>query len=256
MIIKGKTALVTGGASGLGKAIVEMFYAEGANVVIADLNEETGNKAAAELGDRAFFVKTDITDYAEVEKVVKATVDKFGSVNILVNSAGIGGAGKIASKDGPYDVNKFKGIVNVNIIGTYTMTAVSAFAMLKNSPEGADGERGVVIHIASVAAYEGQMGQSAYSCTKGAIVGMTLPMARDLSRDGIRVLTIAPGIFLTPLLGKLPDNVLDGLGKSVPYPSRIGNPQELAQLAKTMVEVPYLNGEVIRIDGGIRMAPR
>lgn len=254
MHVNGKTALVTGGASGLGQAIVELFHRHDANVIIADLNEDNGKSIESSLGNRALYVKTDISDTEDVKNVCKAAVEKFGAIHVLINSAGIGAAGKIVGKDGPFDIEKLRKIVSVNVIGTFQMISNVAFEMIKNEPE--DGERGIIINLASVAAFEGQIGQAAYSATKGAIVGMTLPIARDLARDGIRVCTIAPGTFDTPLLNRVNDEIRQALGKAVPFPSRIGRPEELAWLTKAIVEIPYLNGEVIRIDGAIRMAPR
>jgi len=255
MKISGKTVLVTGGASGLGKACIEIFHEAGANVMIADLNEVDGKALAASLSDRAMFVKTNITVYADTQNVCRAAVEKFGAVHVLVNCAGIGGAGKIIDKNGPYDIERYRNMINVNVIGTFSMTGNAAFEMVKNEPDEG-GERGVIINIASVAAFDGQIGQSTYASTKGAIVSMTLPIARDLARDGVRVCTIAPGTFDTPLLARLPDNVCDSLGKAVPFPTRMGKPEECAAMAKAIVEIPYLNGETIRLDGAIRMPPR
>lgn len=254
MKIAGKTVIVTGGASGLGQATIELFNQNGANVVIADLNEEKGKALEDSLGARALFVKTNIGETEDVVNVCKAAKEKFGSIHVLVNCAGIGAPGKIVGKEGPYDIERFKKVVSVNLVGTFNMTAHAAYEMTKNEPE--DDERGVVIHISSIAAYEGQMGQSAYATTKAGLIGMTLPMARDLARDGIRVVTIAPGTFNTPILGGLKPEMLEALGKGVPFPSRLGNPQELAALAKAIVEIPYINGETIRLDGANRMAAK
>ena len=200
-------------------------------------------------------MKTDITVYADTQNVCKTAVEKYGAIHVLVNCAGIGGPGKIIDKNGPYDIEKYRRMINVNVIGTFSMTGNAAFEMVKNEPDE-EGERGVIINIASVAAFDGQIGQSTYASTKGAIVSMTLPIARDLACDGVRICTIAPGTFDTPLLARLPENVRDALGKAVPFPSRMGKPIECAVMAKTIVEIPYLNGETIRLDGAIRMPPR
>ncbi len=255
MEIKGKIALVTGGASGLGAATVRMIVAAGGRAVIVDLNEQAGQKLAAELGDAVRFVRADVSDPGEVEQAVKAATDTFGGLQICVNCAGIGDPQKVIGKDGPADLARFSKVIRVNLIGTFNVTRLAAWAIARSEPN-ADGERGVIVNTASVAAFDGQVGQAAYSASKGGIVGLTLPLARDLSTVGIRVVTIAPGLFDTPLLAALPEDVKASLGAMVPFPKRLGQPSEYALLAKQIIENPMLNGEVIRLDGAIRMAPR
>lgn len=252
MDIKGLVALVTGGASGLGAAAVEMLIEKGAKVVVADMNEEKGKEFAAKFGDNAIFVKDNVTVTAENEAAVAAAVEKFGKLDVLVNAAGVGSASKIIGKDGPTNLDWFKMVVDINLVGGFDIMRLSAWQMSKNEPN-ATGERGVMINVASVAAFDGQMGQAAYSASKAGVVGMTLPIARDLSREGIRVLTIAPGIFDTPMMALLPQAARDSLGAQVPFPKRMGNPSEFAQLVCAMVENSYLNGESVRLDGCIRM---
>jgi NAD(P)-dependent dehydrogenase (short-subunit alcohol dehydrogenase family) len=254
MQVAGKTAIVTGGASGLGEAAAILLHESGANVVIADLNEEKGNALAQKLGDRAVFVKCNVTSVDDVKNCCKVAMEKFGAIHILVNNAGIGAAGRTLGKDGPYNIEWFKMVIDINLIGAFSMLSNAAWEMVKNEPE--DGERGVIINVASVAAFDGQIGQAAYSASKGGLVAMTLPIARDLSRDGIRVVTIAPGIFDTPMMALLPEAARESLGKQVPFPSRLGRPMEFAHLVKAIVENGYLNGETIRLDGAIRMAPK
>ncbi len=255
MDIHGKTALVSGGASGLGAATVRMIVAAGGRAAILDLNEKLGNALAAELGRSALYVRADVSDPGEVEQAVKAAADAFGSLHICVNCAGIGDPQKIIGKEGPADLARFTKVIRVNLIGTFNVARLAAWAIARNEST-ADGERGVIINTASVAAFDGQIGQAAYSASKGGIVGLTLPLARDLSGLGIRVMTIAPGLFDTPLLAALPEEVKTSLGAMVPFPKRLGKPAEYAQLAKQIIENPMLNGEVIRLDGAIRMAPR
>ncbi|HYL73446.1 MAG TPA: 3-hydroxyacyl-CoA dehydrogenase [Bryobacteraceae bacterium] len=255
MDIKGKVALVSGGASGLGAATVRMIVDAGGRAVILDLNEKVGHTLAGELGDAARFVRADVSDPGEVEQAVKAATDAFGALHICVNCAGIGDPQKVIGKEGPADLARYTKVIRVNLIGTFNVTRLAAWAISKSEPN-ADGERGVVVMTASVAAFDGQIGQCAYSASKGGIVGMTLPFARDMSNVGIRVMTIAPGLFDTPLLAALPEDVKASLGAMVPFPKRLGRPAEYAQLAKQIIENPMLNGEVIRLDGAIRMAPR
>ncbi len=256
MQLQNAVALVTGGASGLGGATVRNFAEAGAKVVIADLNEERGTALADELGENALFVKTNVASEEEMQAAVDAAVNQFGALHITVNCAGIGEAIKTVHPErGAHPLDRFERVIKVNLIGTFNSIRLSAFAMLQNESNDA-GERGVIINTASVAAYDGQMGQAAYSASKGGIVGMTLPIARDLARDGIRVMTIAPGLFDTPLLAGLPEKARISLGQQVPFPSRLGDPAEYAQLARQIVENVMLNGEVIRLDGAIRMAPR
>jgi len=255
MQLKGSTFIVTGGASGLGEASARTLAAGGANVVIADMQTERGAAIAKEIGATARFVKCDVTSEADAKAAVAAAVSSFGGLQGLINCAGIGGAEKTIGKEGPHALASFARIINVNLIGTFNMIRLAADAMAKGQPN-AGGERGVIVNTASVAAFDGQIGQAAYSASKGGIVGMTLPIARDLARSGIRVMTIAPGIFETPMLKGLPQEVQDSLGAQVPFPSRLGKPDEYAALMKHIVENSMLNGEVIRLDGAIRMAPK
>lgn len=252
MDINGSVALVTGGASGLGAAAVEMLIGKGAKVVIADMNEEKGMEFAAKFGDNAIFVKDNVTVTPENEAAVAAALAKFGKLNILVNAAGIGSASKIIGKDGPTVLDWFKMVIDINLIGTFDCMRLAAWEMSKNAPNE-NGEKGAIINVASVAAFDGQMGQAAYSASKAGVAGMTLPIARDLSREGIRVNTIAPGIFNTPMMALLPQAARDSLGAQVPFPKRMGEPSEFAQLVCQMVENSYLNGETVRLDGCIRM---
>jgi NAD(P)-dependent dehydrogenase (short-subunit alcohol dehydrogenase family) len=253
MQIKNSVFLVTGGASGLGAATARMAAEGGGKVVIADLNTDLGEKLAKELGGR--FARTDVSSEADGKAAVALALKEFGGLQVLVNCAGIGYAGRTLGKEAPHDLASFVKVVTVNTIGTFNMIRLAADAMAKAGPN-ASGERGVIVNTASVAAYDGQIGQAAYSASKGGIVGMTLPIARDLSRNGIRVNTIAPGIFETPLLAALPKDAQESLGKQVPFPSRLGRPAEFAQLVKAIVENEMLNAETIRLDGAIRMAPK
>jgi NAD(P)-dependent dehydrogenase (short-subunit alcohol dehydrogenase family) len=249
MQITGNTAIITGGASGLGAAAVRMIHAAGGKPVVIDWNDQAGQAIAGELGVE--FYKADVSDAASVEAIVR----KVAPLRILINAAGIGISQRVISKDGPAPLEGFERVIRVNLIGTYNVIRLAAAAMSGNELDSG-GERGVIINTASIAAYDGQIGQSAYSASKGGIVGMTLPLARDLSRLAIRVMTIAPGIFDTPLLGSLPPDVRNVLGASVPHPSRLGRPDEYASLAKHIIENSMLNGEVIRIDGALRMPPK
>jgi len=253
MQIKNSVFLVTGGASGLGAATARMAAENGGKVVIADMQADAGEKFAREIGGR--FAKCDVTSEADGKAAVALALKEFGGLNVLVNCAGIAIAEKTIGKEGPHALASFTRCITVNLIGTFNMIRLAADAMAKAVPNAA-GERGVIINTASVAAYDGQIGQAAYSASKGGVVGMTLPVARDLSRNGIRVCTIAPGIFETPMLLGLPKEAQDSLGKQVPFPSRLGRPIEYAQLARAIIENEMLNGEVIRLDGAIRMAPR
>ncbi|MGE5405252.1 MAG: SDR family NAD(P)-dependent oxidoreductase [Candidatus Saccharibacteria bacterium] len=254
MNIAGKTAIVTGGASGLGEAAARMLAELGANVVIADLNEEKGNALAGDIGAKAIFVKANMTSTADIKALCQAAVDKFGTIHILVNNAGMGSAGRTLGKDGPWNIDWFKMVIDVNLTGAFDMLSNAAWVMSKNEPE--NGERGVIINVASVAAFDGQIGQAAYSASKGGVVAMTLPIARDLSRDGIRVVTLAPGIFNTPMMAQLPEAARASLGAMVPFPSRMGEPVEFASLVCEIARNGYLNGESIRLDGAIRMQPK
>ncbi|MFE9763839.1 3-hydroxyacyl-CoA dehydrogenase [Streptomyces sp. NPDC005808] len=245
------SALITGGASGLGRATAELLAARGAHVVIFDLPSSDGEAVAKDLG--ATFVPGDVTSEADASAAVAAAVAR-GPLRITVNCAGIGDAQRTAGKDGPYPLDKFRKIVEVNLIGTFNVIRLAAQEMSGNEPY--DGDRGVIVNTASVAAFDGQIGQCSYSASKAAIVGMTLPIARDLAKANIRVTTIAPGLFETPLLGQLPQAARDSLGAQVPHPSRLGRPAEYAQLVEAIVTNPMLNGETIRLDGAIRMAPK
>lgn len=254
MKINGSMALVTGGASGLGEATVRQLVGKGGRVVIVDLNVDRGKKLAGELGDAATFVRVDVSNAEEVQAAVDQATS-MGTLRAAINCAGIGMAMRTIGKDGtPHDLGVFQKIIAVNLFGTFNVLRLAASAMSKNEPD--DGERGVVVNTASVAAFDGQIGQVAYSASKGGIVGMTLPAARDLSKAQIRVMTIAPGTFDTPLLGMLPENSRAALAATIPHPSRLGRPQEFGALVCHIVENSYLNGEVIRLDGAIRMAPR
>jgi len=256
MDIKGTSAIVTGGASGLGNATVKMLHGLGAKVVIADVIEDRGEAAAKELGEGVIFVKTDVTDEAAGRNAVDTAVSKHGGLSILVNCAGIGGAIKILNKDGSvHDLEQYRRIITINLIGTFNMLRLGAAAMAKGQPNP-DGERGVIVNTASVAAYEGQIGQAAYASSKGGIVALSLPAAREFARQGIRVCAVAPGIFDTDMLAKVPEPVRKTLGESVPFPSRLGQPAEYARLIQSIIENPMLNGECIRIDGALRMAPK
>jgi NAD(P)-dependent dehydrogenase (short-subunit alcohol dehydrogenase family) len=247
--------IVTGGSSGLGAATVRRFHAGGARVVVADVDVDRGEKLAAELGQAAIFRKTDVTNADDAQATVALARETFGGLNGLVNCAGVGPAERVVGKKGPHRLETFTRVVTVNLIGAFNMIRLSAAAMASGTPNAA-GERGVIVNTASVAAWDGQIGQAAYSASKGGIVAMTLPVARELAASGIRVCTIAPGIFQTPMLEGLPDEIREGLGKSVPFPQRLGRPDEFAALAQHIVENEMLNGECVRLDGALRMAPR
>lgn len=255
MQLQNKVIFVTGGASGLGEACVRLMVQSGAKAVIIDLNSEAGESLAKELGSAALFLKANVTTEADVQAAIKAAVERFGGLHGVINCAGIGVAEKVLGKNGPSSLESFSKVISVNLIGTYNVIRLATAVMAENQPN-AGGERGVIINTASVAAFDGQIGQAAYSASKGGIVGMTLPIARELARYGIRVMTIAPGIFDTPLLGGLPEPARISLGQQVPFPPRLGRPDEYAALAKHIIENEMLNGEVIRLDGAIRMAPR
>lgn len=253
MEIRDNVALVTGGASGLGQATVKELHANGARIVILDLPSSRGKEVAGELGDRAVFSPGDVTSPDSVTAALDAAAG-LGTLRITVNCAGIGNGIRTVSKKGPFPLDAFTKVINVNLIGTFNVIRLAA-ERISQAPEAGE-ERGVIINTASVAAFEGQIGQAAYSASKGGIVGMTLPIARDLASLKIRVVTIAPGLFHTPLLAGLPDDAIASLGAQVPHPSRLGNPAEYAALARHIVENPMLNGETIRLDGAIRMSPR
>ncbi|KWR87412.1 SDR family NAD(P)-dependent oxidoreductase [Cupriavidus sp. IDO] len=252
MEIQGNVFIVTGGASGLGAGSARMIAEAGGKVVIADLNEATGKALAAELGGQ--FVKCDVTSEADGQAVV-AAAQTLGRLSGLINCAGIATANKTVGKNGPHPLDAFDKTIRVNLIGTFNMIRLAAAAMVQNTPDS-EGERGVIINTASVAAFDGQIGQAAYAASKGGVVAMTLAIARDLSRDGVRCMTIAPGIFETPMLLGMPQEVQDALGKMVPFPPRLGRPAEYAKLAKAIIGNTMLNGEVIRLDGAIRMQPK
>jgi NAD(P)-dependent dehydrogenase (short-subunit alcohol dehydrogenase family) len=253
MDIRGSTFIVTGGASGLGAATVEMIVAGGGNAVIADI--KGGEALASKLGKQTVFHPTDVANEDQARACVERALKEFGGLQGLVNCAGIAVGEKTIGKEGPHSLASFTKVVTVNLIGSFNMIRLAADAMAKGNPNAA-GERGVIVNTASVAAFDGQIGQAAYSASKGGIVGMTLPIARDLSRSGIRVVTIAPGIFETPMLLGMPKEIQDSLGKQVPFPSRLGKPGEYAALVKHICENEMLNGETIRLDGAIRMGPK
>lgn len=255
MQIEDTVALVTGGASGLGEATVRRLVEAGARAVIVDLNAERGEALADELGDGVVFAETNVTDAAQVSAAVEKA-KALGELRIAVSCAGIGPAAKVVGRDGePHDLDLFRKVIEVNLVGTFNVLRLSAAAMVQNDPND-DGERGVVVNTASVAAIEGQIGQVAYSASKGGVIGLTLPSARDLMKQGVRVVTIAPGTFDTPLLAGLPENVREALAAGIPFPRRLGRPEEYAHLVSHIVENAYVNGEVIRIDGALRMPPR
>jgi NAD(P)-dependent dehydrogenase (short-subunit alcohol dehydrogenase family) len=255
MQIKDGVFIVTGGASGLGEGTVRMLSANGASVVIADLQADKGEALAKELGAKVRFVKCDVTSESDGQAAVDAAQRNFDGLQGLVNCAGIAIAERTVKKDGAHGLASFARVIGINLIGTFNMIRLAAVAMAKGQPT-ATGERGVIVNTASVAAFDGQIGQAAYSASKGGVVGMTLPIARDLSRDAIRVCTIAPGIFETPMLLGMPKDVQDALARQVPFPPRLGKPSDYAHLVRSIVENEMLNGEVIRLDGAIRMAPK
>jgi NAD(P)-dependent dehydrogenase (short-subunit alcohol dehydrogenase family) len=255
MDFSGTTFLVTGGASGLGAATARMAVEAGARVAIADLNDAAGDALARELGKAATFVHCDVTVAVDGECAVKAALDAFDALHVLVNCAGIVHGEKVVGRDGVHSLASFARAVNINLVGTFNMIRLAATAISRNAPNDG-GERGVIVNTASVAAFDGQIGQAAYSASKAGVVGMTLPIARELARSGIRVMTIAPGIFETPMMASLAPDVQEALGKMVPFPPRLGRPDEFASLVREIVRNPMLNGEVIRLDGAIRMAPK
>jgi len=250
-----KVFVVTGAGSGLGAATAEALASAGARVVLADVNREAGEAMAARLGDRGFFVETDVTSETSAVNAIETAISRFGALHGLVNCAGIAPAEKVVGKEGPHRLESFARVININLVGTFNMIRLAAQAMMRNAPE-ADDERGVIVNTASVAAYEGQLGQAAYAASKGGIVALTLPVARELARSGIRCVTIAPGIMETPMLKGMPAEVQDSLNKMVPFPVRMGKPAEYAALVRHIAENAYLNGEVIRLDGAIRMGSK
>jgi NAD(P)-dependent dehydrogenase (short-subunit alcohol dehydrogenase family) len=255
MDMKGSTFIVTGGASGLGAGTVRMIVAGGGNAMIADLKEAEGQALATELGKSARFVKTDVADAASAQAAVAAALSSYGGLQGLVSCAGIVHGEKVLSKEGPHAIEGFARTISINLVGMFNVIRLAADAMSKGAPN-AEGERGVIVNTASVAAFDGQIGQAAYAASKGGIVAMTLPIARELARFGIRVMTIAPGIFQTPMMASLAPDVQEALGKMVPFPPRLGKAEEFASLVGEIIRNPMLNGEVIRLDGAIRMAPR
>ena len=255
MKIKGKTALITGGASGLGAAAVRRIVAAGGNAVLLDVQEEKGKALASEMGKAALFCRTDVTNEESASQAIARARENYGGIHFCVNAAGTAWAERTVAKTGSHSLANFEKIVRLNLIGTFNVASKAAFAMSANPPDE-NGERGVIVNVASTTAFDGQIGQAAYSASKGAVVGMTLPMARDLSGLGIRVMAIAPGLFNTPLLALLPQDYIKALNESVPFPKRIGNPEEFALLVEQIILNPYLNGEVIRLDGALRMAPK
>jgi NAD(P)-dependent dehydrogenase (short-subunit alcohol dehydrogenase family) len=256
MKLQDKVAIVTGGASGLGLATVRNLHEKGAKVVIFDLDEEKANEITKELGENVAYVLVNVVDEASVQAGIDQTIEKFGAIHICVNCAGIAPPGKTIGKSGVLNLDKFKKVIDINLVGTFNVIRLAAEKMAENNPLTEDGERGIIVNTASVAAFDGQMGQAAYGASKAGVAGMTLPIARDLSEFGIRINTIAPGLFLTPMAGTLPEKVVDKLGSMVEFPKRLGKPEEYASLVQFLIENGYVNGEVIRIDGGIRMAPR
>jgi NAD(P)-dependent dehydrogenase (short-subunit alcohol dehydrogenase family) len=248
-------AVVTGGASGLGHAVAQHIVAHGGRVALFDVNEEKGQSAAKELGGAARFLRTDVTSEENVVANIAAARESMGGLNVVMNCAGILGAGRVLGKEGPMPLKNFAGTVMVNLVGSFNVAKAGAALMQANDP-GEDGERGVIVNTASVAAYEGQIGQAAYSASKGGVVGMTLPMARELSRFGIRVMTIAPGIFWTPMVDGMPSQVQESLSASIPFPSRLGKAEEFAQTVAFILGNRYLNGSVIRLDGAVRLQPK
>ena len=256
MQIEGITAFITGGASGLGEATARLLAERGANVALYDLPRSKGADIEKQIGSAARFLPGVVTDESQVNAALDETLDAFGEIRAVVNCAGIGSASRTVGKQGePFPLDVFRRTIEVNLIGTFNVIRLAASRMIENQTN-ADGERGAIVNTASIAAYDGQIGQAAYSASKGGIVGLTLPVARDLARHGLRICTIAPGLFRTPLLAGLPEPALDALGKSIPFPSRLGAPSEYASLACQILENPMLNGEVIRLDGALRMAPR
>ncbi|MEH7249872.1 3-hydroxyacyl-CoA dehydrogenase [Neobacillus niacini] len=256
MKLQDKVAIVTGGASGLGLATVRTLHEKGAKVVIFDLDAEKANQITEELGENVAFVLVNVADEASVQAGIDQTIEKFGGIHVCVNCAGIAPPGKTIGKSGVLNLDKFKKVIDINLVGTFNVIRLAAEKMAENDPLTEDGERGIIVNTASVAAFDGQMGQAAYGASKAGVAGMTLPIARDLSEFGIRINTIAPGLFLTPMAGTLPEKVVDKLGSMVEFPKRLGKPEEYASLVQFLIENGYVNGEVIRLDGGIRMAPR
>ena len=256
MQIVGHTFIVTGGSSGLGAGTAQRLVEAGGNVVLADVNVAGGEAMATELGGQAAFVRTDVTNEGDVQTAVSTTIERFGGLHGVVNCAGIAIAARTLSRSGPHDLAAFSRVIQINLIGTFNMIRLAANHMINNEPMGDIGERGVIINTASVAAYDGQIGQAAYAASKGGVVGMTLPIAREFASFGIRVATIAPGIFDTPMMAGLPEQARISLAASVPFPKRLGTPADYAFLAQHIIENEMINGETIRLDGAIRLAPK
>jgi NAD(P)-dependent dehydrogenase (short-subunit alcohol dehydrogenase family) len=254
-MVKDRVFIVTGAGSGLGEAAARGLAAAGARVVVADIAREAGARVAAELGAQARFVETDVTREADGQGAVRTALDAFGHLHGLVNCAGIAPGEKVVGRDGPHRLETFARAISVNLVGTFNMIRLAAEAIAREAPDD-DGARGVIVSTASIAAFDGQIGQAAYAASKGGVAAMTLPIARELARHGIRVVTIAPGIFETPMMAGLPQDVQDALGQSVPFPARLGRPAEYAALVRHICENPMLNGETIRLDGALRMPPR
>ncbi|WP_144510253.1 3-hydroxyacyl-CoA dehydrogenase [Bacillus sp. FJAT-22090] len=256
MDIKGKVAIVTGGASGLGLGTVVSLVEKGAKVVIYDLNEAIAKKVCEELGENVAYTIVDVSDEASVQSAIENTMEKFGAIHICINCAGVSTPQKTIGRGGAMPLENFKKVIDINLIGTFNVLRLAAHEMEKNEPLTNSGERGIIINTASVAAFDGQMGQAAYGASKAGVAGMTLPIARDLSSFGIRINTIAPGLFRTPMAASLSEKLIEKLETMVEFPKRLGLPSEYASLVTFMIENEYMNGEVIRLDGGIRMAPR
>ncbi|QLH12860.1 SDR family NAD(P)-dependent oxidoreductase [Paracoccus pantotrophus] len=255
MQIESRVFVITGAGSGLGAAVARMAVGAGARAMLLDVNADSGAAMAAELGEAARFVRTDVTSGPEGEAAIAAALEAFGRIDVAVNCAGVAPGEKIVGREGPHGLESFARAIQINLIGTFNMLRLAADAMAKNAP-GEGGERGVIVNTASIAAYDGQIGQAAYAASKGGVAALTLPAARELARHGIRVMTIAPGIFATPMMAGLPQEVQDSLGANVPFPPRLGNPAEYAALVRHIVENQMLNGEVVRLDGALRMAPK
>jgi NAD(P)-dependent dehydrogenase (short-subunit alcohol dehydrogenase family) len=254
MQISGKVFIVTGGASGLGEATARMLLLRDASVVLADINP-AGESMAAKLGDKATFVETDVTLEEDGIRAIAAARKHFGALHGLINCAGVAPSERIVGRNGAHDLESFTRTIMINLVGTFNMLRLAAAAMVLNEPL-ADGERGVIINTASIAAFEGQIGQAAYAASKAGVAGLTLPAARELARSGVRVVTIAPGLFMTPMMAAFPASVQESLAQAVPFPQRLGKPEEYAQLVATICELPMLNGETIRLDGALRMAAK
>jgi NAD(P)-dependent dehydrogenase (short-subunit alcohol dehydrogenase family) len=248
-------AIITGGASGLGLATAQRITLAGGHVVLLDINDEQGQAAAASLGDHAAFIRTDVADEASVRSALEQANSSMGGITLAVNCAGIATAGRAVGREGPWPTEMFNKVIQVNLVGTFNVSKEAAALMQQNEPN-TDGERGVIISTASIAAFEGQIGQAAYSASKGGVVGMMLPLAREFAQFGIRVNTIAPGVFLTPMVAGMPEEVQESLGKQVPFPPRLGRPEEYAQAVQFIYETAMVNGETIRVDGAIRMQPK